>query len=139
MQATTVIDIDADLSGHVPESYQIQVDWKTENGKRIPYYPVGTVFEGDHAIFAVHAGQAAPSDDECRAAVGMNSSQIAAQQLEYEMTAKGVNSAKDRELYKSKVILGYQPGSDGKLVAIKGPNWDKYQADKAAAQNVGNV
>ncbi|MEI8016863.1 MAG: hypothetical protein WCH39_01630 [Schlesneria sp.] len=139
MKSTTVIQIHADLSGFVPENYRTQIRWVNECGRLLPVYPIGTVFEGDHAVFAVKAGQATPSDVECQAACGLNNEEIASQQLEYEMTAKGINNPKDRDLYKSGVILGYEQASEGQMVVIKGPNYDAYQKSKEEAQNVGNV
>ena len=109
---------------------QIQIRFgRDTHGKVVPihYLQAGTIFEGEQAVFMCKTGQCSPADDECAAAVGMTSDQIAAQQVEYKMNTLGINSDADRELYRAGVITGY----DKDLKPIPGPNWEAYQAAKA--------
>lgn len=98
-----------------------------------PYYPKGTVYEGEEAVLRCKTGQAHPIDDECKEALGWSDAQVKAKGIEYEMDAKGIHDEGDRELYRSGVILGYRRIGDGKLTYEPGPNWDAYQACKVEA------
>lgn len=89
-------------------------------------YPAGTIFEGPQAVFLVKTGQAEPVDDECRAACGMDDASRAAQQENYFMDLLGIRKPEDRDLFRAKIILGYD--NDGKY--IPGPNWETFQAEK---------
>ena len=95
---------------------------KDTNGNTVPiaYIEAGTIIEGDQAVFMCKTGQCSPADDECAAAVGMTSDQIAVQQVEYKMNSLGINNSADRELYRAGVIKGY----DKDLKPIPGPNWE---------------
>lgn len=125
MKAALVLDEEADLTS-MTEEYLPKVTFVARKGRKDPVaiYPKGTVFEGEHAVLLVQNGQAQPIDDECAKACGMSTGAIAAQQVEYQMASLGINSKKDKDLYRGGVILGY----DENLKYIPGPNWDAYQA-----------
>lgn len=96
----------------------------------IPYLPAGAILHGEEYLFLAIKCAAAPADDECAAAIGLNAEQIAAKQIEYRMDSLGINNENDRELYRAGVILGY----DKELKPIPGPNWEAYQAAKAETE-----
>lgn len=127
MKAAFFNDEDADLTT-LAEQHRtlIQPRVRVSNGKAKTYwvFPKGAIVEGDIARHIASSGQGAPLDDECKAACGLDPAQLAARQLDYEMTAKGINRPEDRELYRAGVILGY----DASLDYIHGPNWDAYHA-----------
>ncbi len=132
MKATLVLEQFVNPA-NAPEYLQSQILYKfglNPHGDVVPiaYLPVGTVFEGDQAVFMCRTGQCSPADDECAKASGKTPDQIAAQQVEYKMNTLGINRAEDRELYRAGVITGY----DADLKYIHGPNWDKYQKAKEA-------
>lgn len=104
-------------------------------GKPVFVFPAGTVVEGDEAVLRVKTGVAVPADDECKAACGLTDNQISALQLQNEMATLGINDKADQELYKAKVILGY----DADLNYIHGPNWDAYQKAKAEQEKVDDI
>lgn len=101
----------------------------------IAYYPQGTEFEGDMALFLCRTGQASPSDDECAKALNLTQEQIESLRVEYTMNTLGINRKEDRALYRAGVILGY----DEKLQYIKGPKWDEYQAAKEQASKLEDI
>lgn len=100
----------------------------------IAYYPAGTVFTGDQAVFLCRTGQAEPADDECSQALGMSPEKQKILQTEYLMDSLGIRED-DRELYRQGVITGYEK-LDGKLEYKRGPNWDAYMEAKAAAEEI---
>lgn len=110
---------------------------KSRNGKprAFPYYTVGTVMEGEDAVWACRVGIATPCDDECVAATGLTKDQLKQRQESYEMTSKGIHSPEDRELYRAGVILGYNKDSS----YIHGPNWDAYQEALQAAEDESDI
>jgi hypothetical protein len=101
----------------------------------VPYFPAGSVFEGDQAIALCRTGQAVPADDECAEALGLSEEKIAALQVDYKMTSLGINDKGDRELYRAGVIAGYKKVGD-KVEVIHGPNWKAYQAAIAEAEEL---
>ena len=125
MQAALVLDQFADVS-QCPEYRVPSIQWQSVKGTMTAYFPAGTLYEGDDAIFICRTGQGAPLDKECADAVGMTDSQLKIAQLEYKMCSMGINDKGDKELYRAGVILGY----DDKLQYLPGPNWDKYQQAK---------
>lgn len=124
----------ADYDACTPEQ-RLKTVVEFERGKPVHVFPAGTIVEGDEAILRVKTGVAIPLDDECKAACGLNDNQISALQLQNEMASLGINDKNDQELYKAKVILGY----DDKLEYIKGPNWDAYQKAKAESEGVDDI
>jgi len=129
MQSTLNLDQFCDLSKVTPEMAG-SVAYKVILGDKVAYFPKGTVFTGDVALFLCRTGQASPSDDEAMSALGLTKEQRDALQIDYEMTAKGIHDKDARELYRAGVILGYKDGEE-----IPGPNWAKYHAAKAAVED----
>lgn len=130
MQATLNLDQFCDLSKVTPELAGL-VDYKVILGEQVAYYPQGTVFSGDMALFLCRTGQATPSDKEAMQALGLTEEQIADLKVSYEMTSKGIHDKDARELYRAGVILGY----DKDKREIPGPNWAKYHAAKSAVED----
>lgn len=122
-----------------PEYLKRQLKFKpgqdrTGKSSMLPYYPAGTVYEGEEAVLRCRTGQAEPADDECIEALNMPPEQQREAQVDYAMNDLGIHDKDDRELYRAGVILGYRKvdGTD-KLEYLRGPNWDSYQAAKAEA------
>lgn len=82
------------------------------------WHPVGTVFEGDQALFFTRIGACEPLDEECKAAHGMTEEQLKEAQFAYRATAAGI-WPEDYELFRDEVITGYD--LDGNYVP--GANW----------------
>ena len=139
MKAKLVLDQDCNprnVPEHMKEFIAFRPHPHLREKKMVPYFPAGTVFEGDQATFMCRTGQATPCDEECAAEIQMTKDQLELQQLEYKMSDLGINDEQDRELYRSGVIKGYRtkPGSkDGEQEYIPGENWEKYHAAVAEA------
>jgi hypothetical protein len=94
--------------------------------------PKGTIVEGDEALLRVHTGQAAPVDDECAEACGMNPRQLAVNQRAYLAANRGIRGKKDFELFMAEVIEGYGPDDmPEKTVYEPGKNYQKWLDAKA--------
>ena len=98
------------------------------------YFPAGTEFEGEQAVFLCRTGQAEPSDDECGDAINATPAERERAQRNYVMNTLGINRKEDRELYEAGVIVGYDPKKD--MAYIPGPNWDAYQAAMAESEAI---
>lgn len=82
------------------------------------WHPVGTIFEGDQALFFVRVGACEPMDEECHQAHGYNPDQLREAQLAYRATSAGI-WPEDYQLFRDGVIAGYD--MDGNF--LPGPNW----------------
>ena len=126
-EAALVLDQWADVrtatAENVPKiEYKVVRVRGSSNAVPVPFYPKGTRFTGEMAVALVATGQAHPLNQECIEAAGLSADQLERQQLEYEMTAKGIDDPGERDLYRAGVIAGLNPDK----TPIKGPNWDKY-------------
>lgn len=131
MQCLFIVDVDVDPSA-MPDSEKGKIRWRKNKvaGREtmIPYFPAGTAYNHPTAWKMCRAGNAAPGDEECRAACGMTDEQLAYAQKAYKRNAAGIRP-EDFELFDSGVILGYLGNGDYK----PGPQWASYMAAKAEA------
>lgn len=135
MKARLVLEQYANMKT-MPPGYASKVKFRSDaNGKAVAVYPVGTEFEGEHALLLCKTGQAEPADDECAQTLGMTAEQRQNLQLDYKMNTLGIYRAEDRELYRAGVIEGYD--AEGKYKP--GPNWAAYQEAKAASDEEDDV
>jgi hypothetical protein len=111
-----------------------QVVWREvkRNGRMqsVPFWKRGTVLEATDAFRLVQQGVAEPADAECDRLACRTREQLDAAQHAYERLNRGIHPD-DFELFDAGVIEGYKP--DGSF--LPGKNWDKYQAEKAAAES----
>lgn len=128
MKAAFLLDQWADLST-ASAQMAAGVQWKREPGRSdlSAYYPKGMIVDGDAAVLLCRTGQAAPVDDECVQALGMDASQLDEAQLKYRMAVLGIHTKNDQDLYRAGVIVGYKSGPDGEPVYDPGPHWEAYQ------------
>lgn len=127
MQAALVLDQQAGVMtlADLPPEYHGRVKPRTNAKGNIEWwYPKGTIFDGEQAVFLCKTGQAKPIDQECADACGMTPTQLRAAQIEYEMDSIPLTDKKERQLYAAGIINGIK---DGKYV--KGKNWDAHAAD----------
>lgn len=136
MKAAFIRDIDADLDTCTDaQKALVKFRFAPGTGKPDAYFPRGTEISGPWALQICVHGQGTPLDDECKAAIGISDTELNRRQLVSEMAEKGINDKADQELYKAKVILGY----DDQLNYIHGPNWDAYQKAKAEQEKVDDI
>ena len=132
MKAKLSLNQDADLSTMTDE-YKVKLKFEKRGGKMTAFYPLGTEFEGEHALALVLNGQADPSDEECTEAAGLKPDQLLVVQRKYLAASRGIKGKKDLEMFMAGAIEGYTPEStDDKVIYQKGPNWDAWQAAEAA-------
>lgn len=135
MKASLNLDQDADLST-LPDHYKSKLKFASRRGQLTPYFPKGTEFDGEHALFLVGTGQASPADEECAKAAGMSPEQLHVRQRGYLAASKGIKGKKDLEMFMAGAIEGYAEGTtDANPVYIHGPNWDAWQAAEAAIKS----
>lgn len=102
--------------------------------------PQGFVIEGDDALLRVGHGIAAPIDEECARACGMDEGQLRRTQRVYESATKGIRGPHDLQLFMNYVIDGYAPGStDENTVYIPGEKWQEFQDLKAKAKKEKSI
>ena len=89
----------------------------------IPYWPKGTIREGDFAVWNCKRGFCEPADDECREALGYTPEQIEEAKHRYQRIVDGIRP-EDFAAYDFGAMLGY--AEDGSW--IPGPRWNEYQA-----------
>lgn len=139
MQASLNLDQWADASNISPELSK-HLRWKfvkdrQGNPRQDPYFPAGTIFEGQQAVQLCRTGQATPADSECMEALGLSEGECQRLAVEYEMNTLGIWDKKDRELFRAGVIAGYE--EDG--TAKPGPNWDAYNAALEDTKTQGEI
>ncbi len=128
MKAALSLNQDADLSTMTDE-YKVKLKFEMRHGKMTAFYPMGTEFEGPHALDLVRNGQANPIDEECVVAAGMKPEQLLVIQRKYLAASRGIKGTKDFEMFMAGAIEGYAPEStDENVIYMPGPNWDAWQA-----------
>ena len=121
MRSTLNLDCDCNPE-KAPEYLKASIRWRDVRGVMVPYYPKGTAFEGEQAVFLCQTGQASPADEETAKAVNMPPEVAKAVALKYEMADKGI-LPDHHDLYAAGVMVGYN--DDGTMKP--GPNWAAYQ------------
>lgn len=121
MRATLNLDQGCN-PGTAPEYLKSAIRWRDARGVMEPYFPAGTAFDGEQAVFLCKTGQASPADEETANAVNMPPEVAKAVALKYEMADRGIMPA-HHELYAAGVMVGYN--DDGTMKP--GPNWAAYQ------------
>ncbi len=132
MKCAYVDDIDACMITMPPGADVSQLDYRPnpdKSGKPIPYWPKGTVREVHNAVWLCERGVAVPADDECANALGYTPEQLARAQHVYQRIVDGIQP-EDFAQYDAGVMKGYDSMGNW----IPGPNFEKYQAQKAESE-----
>ena len=135
MKAAYLLDVTINIA-NAPDAYRAAAVPVFEGGTIKEWrLPKGTVIEGEDALLRVRVGQAAPIDEECASACGMDATQLERGHRAYLAAARGIRAGdKDFDLFMGEVIDGYAPGStDAKPVYIPGKHYQKWLDAKAAA------
>ena len=126
MKAKLVLDHGCNPA-NAPQQLRSSIKFRNRGGgKRSPYFPAGTEFEGEQALALCRTGQAAPADKECADALGLSDPELERLQKNYEMESKGITTDEDKALYLTEVISGFKDGE-----YVPGPRWEEYQAEIA--------